>query len=624
MLAPCQGDRARAEGEVDMDEIDVEPTSDPDRSLPFRTLGAALLCGAAGFGIGNAVVRILAGIAVPSYAKYIRSVRLDESLTAMPWWSNLGSERTAVWISWGLVGVAALFFPFFFNRKWWSRRIFSVAGVGKLLLTFGLLGAVDLLIMALTNATGTAPAGAGLGLAAVSHVPAAPWLTKVALAGVGTAALFIVAGERTLGGSLDRWRNPELTLGGVVAGSLVGFLIGASLALVAVWLEHVLTLLMGGMFGFLGESPEPSALGWNRLHIGLTAALGLLCAAAGALPVALGPSASSGGRRLGALFLALLPVGAIFAGGTWFQGYCLDRGEMRHPSLASVAGLQPAPPPGLLALPTPQGPRAFAYPFEVDAMGTLQDEKVGASAANLAKVRGYLEERVGRWTAHSQKAYFAVPAIRDRLLQPEEAVRAQIEVAESPGLLVTTQLLAMRLQYMPATPAAREAGERLLDPAKFKASGQGKARLAAVALNLGKLDRAKRLWQESLAEGYKPEAGVTEPTVVPPADGAISGIVRVGDQPAAGVRVALYRVVTPFKLEAVPHPLRLLAAATTDADGSFSFTGLAPRAYHLGALLPEALGGRPDGVTVEGNLGPFDLAAGERKVDAGTITVRRK
>ena len=606
-----------------MDRTDDESTSS-DRSLPWRTLAAALLGGLAGAAMAYGVTCVLAGIAAPAVTRYLRAVHLDQVAGTLPICFGPGGQPlvppVALWVATALSGVLL---PFLFNRRWFSRRIFHLAGLGKLLLAFVLLAVVGILVGAAVD-----PAGArispGAPDAAADFMKTWGWLVRAGLAGVGMGLFFLLAGERTLGGALDRWRNPDLGAGGAFAALAVGFVIGTGLGLTGVWMSRVVGTFTQALYGFLGESPEPSRLGWSRVHLGYSLALGLFFAALGAVPVALGPSPAPRGRRWAAIFIALLPLAAIFGVGTWFQRYAMYQGEMRFPSLTAVADLEPVPRPRLLALPTEQGARAFVYSLDAVTYGSITDERVAATPGNVTKIQAYLDQRRGRWSMHTAKAWTAIPSIHDRLFQLDEAVAAHAAVAESPGFIINAQLLAVRLQHMPPTPAVREAAQRLLDPTRFAASGTAKARLSAVALNLGDLEQAKRLWQEALAEGHRPDAAIPEPKAVPVRDRSLAGVLRLGDKPAGGVRVVLYRAMTPFKLEAVPNAIRALAATTTDGEGRFSFEGLDARSYHFGVLLPAELGSTPADVMIAGNLGPFDLAAGELRVETGPITVTRK
>jgi hypothetical protein len=446
--------------------------------------------------------------------------------------------------------------------------------------------------------------------------------------GLGTAGLFVVAGELTLGGTPEQLRNPACSRQSLVVGALSGLAAGVGLALLTCFLSRKLALLFDATFEFLGGSAEVSLLGWQRLSLGVHLALGGLGACCGGLLVALSPTPAPRRRRVLALAIAALPAVALLVAGTWFERLCMGPGEMRLGSLAQAAGLEPVPSARVLILPAGKQLHAISYPMEVVASGMLKEETIGATRKNLARVRDYIASRGGRWTAYSLRAWGAQAAIADRLLEPQQAVRLQLAATEATKSALWPQLLVVRLARMPPSPAASEVGEQLLDPRRFIAGGERLARLSAVAQNIGRIDQAQALWAQALADGFRPGAETTAPQPPPrqrePADGAISGEVRIDGRPASRLRVALYHhggTATPLSVDRVPFTIGLLAAADTDQHGRFAFSGLRPRAYFLALLLPEEFGGAPALVGAAGNLGPFDLAKGSRTAHAGVIDI---
>src|SRR5947209_10195210 len=97
-----------------------------DRSLPRRTLLAALALGAAGWASAATVAAILASIAAPSFDRYVRPAKF--AYGTPPGWSG-GSIY-----AWVIAVPCALALPLLFNRSWISRRLLSPAGIVKLLL----------------------------------------------------------------------------------------------------------------------------------------------------------------------------------------------------------------------------------------------------------------------------------------------------------------------------------------------------------------------------------------------------------------------------------------------------------------------------------------------------------
>ena len=48
-----------------------------DRSLPARTLGAAVLTGVAGWAAARSVAGVLASVAAPDFARFVRPAKFD-------------------------------------------------------------------------------------------------------------------------------------------------------------------------------------------------------------------------------------------------------------------------------------------------------------------------------------------------------------------------------------------------------------------------------------------------------------------------------------------------------------------------------------------------------------------
>ncbi|HEY3358337.1 MAG TPA: hypothetical protein VGQ83_34130 [Polyangia bacterium] len=597
------------------------PAPAHDRSLPLRTALAAVLGAGAGVALAFALVQALASIAMPAFGRYLHTAAFDANLNALSHWVGGASARRTSIIALCTAGGAVLVMPFLINRRL-VRRLLSLVGLLRLVGAVALVGVVELLVLATSDlfaATSIALSDTGsFGLPAGGGVRAwGPLVLRIVLTAVGTAALFAVVGEReTDGAAPGKGRG-----GGAALEAVGGLFAGALIALLAAWVRPRFGQLFNlDLIAAFGGSGEVSALGFERLRQALAVALGLLGASSCALLVALAPSPRSGKGRLGSLLLAALPAAVLALVALWFQGHCRDVRELRFPTLAAAAGLERAPAPRLLALPGAAGPRAFAWPMEATATGVASDERVGATRRNLSLLRAYVE-RQPRWTVHTQKAWGAQSQILDRLLEPEEAVRTQVAAAEATGSILEAALLAARLKRMPLTPAVKPVAERLLDPARYRARGEGKANLAEVALNLGDLARAQRLWGEAVTEGAPANPGRI-PAALVPADGAITGLVRLAGAPVLGLRVALYSAAAP--LDRVPNGVRLLAATTTDREGRFSFGGLPRSGYAVGLLLPESVGADPAGVEVGGTLGPFDLAKGPAQVDAGVITAGRR
>jgi hypothetical protein len=594
-----------------------------DRSLPLRTLIAAVLAGIAGLAIANAIVSILGEISVPSFSKYLLPVALEREMASLAEWSGApGSATRTIWVAWFAVGAAGFAFPFLFNRLWFSRRIVSIPGITRVLATFAILGLIEYLT---ANAPGTLPVNAqGYEGWKPGEFGVGDFALRLVFGATGTAVFFVIVGETALGGSPDRWVNRQATQRTVAGAAAIGAIVGAVIAMVGELSSIAIPAILDSGYWLFNEAAEITRRGAERVATALSLTMALTTAAVGALLVALSPSPAGFRRRALAIAIAMLPAGAAVGTIFGYQRHIAKFGEARIANLAAAARLEPAPASRLLLLPGEKNPTAHLYKMEAKVLGVRDDEMIGATKGNLALVKNYLAERASRWTLHSLKAWDAEAAILDRLLEPDAAVRARLAAAEKTMSLIMIQLLAVRIPKMPVTPAVREVGDKLLDGARFLArTGDAKHRLAAIARNLGYAERAAELEDGAKAGGdVKVYSGIVN-EARGPANGSISGRITIGGATPTPVRVALYRFPPDGKVRQPPlASINLLGGQDTGADGSFRFDGLRGGKYMIGVLLPEALGANPSVVRATGSLGPFDTAA-TPSIDAGTIDISR-
>ena len=249
------------------------------------------------------------------------------------------------------------------------------------------------------------------------------------------------------------------------------------------------------------------------------------------------------------------------------------------------------------------------YPMEAQVPGAFSEEKIGAAQGNIERAAAYLRDRGGRWTMHTAMAWHVAPAVHDRLLDPETAVRERCDAAQDTGSLLSSAMVVARVPWMPQTAAVREISARLLDPQQFTPGKQAGIRLYKPALAMGDLAKARSLWESAVAAGATPDGA--KPDALPPRDRAVTGAL---DLP--GARIALYRQTDAKPPKDVPGAQQLVAAAV--AHGKFAFTDLPAGFYLLAILLPE--GADPARVKVEGALGPFDLTR-QRRAEVGALRI---
>jgi hypothetical protein len=549
--------------------------NDTQRTLPLRALWAALALGAAGCAVARAIAVMLANISVPSFERAVLPVKF--AYGTPPDWSG---STIGVWT---LAIIGVLFFPFLFNRTWFSRRVASVAGIIKLVAAALLVVIVGAATLTGGDLFARSPWGSGAGLPLLGH------LGFGVVAGLCGGALFALFGEGMASGAPDRWFHPGVPRAAVQRAFASGFLAAVVIALLAFVAADALATLFQALTGFLGESAEVSPLGWRRLDLALALGLGLLSATGGALLVALSPGPTDRARRLASIAVAAVPAVALVALSLWFKEYCRTTGEMGT-TFAQAAGLESAPKPRLMVLP---GPRVYQYPMEIAVPG-LEAEVVGATSRNIELAQQYLRRLAGRWTVHTVPAWHLAAYVHERLLEPETALRERSDAAEATGSLLSTAVLVGKLPRMPRSDAVRGVSARLLDPAHFTSGAQARAKL-----------------QDSLVRYDRSVTGAIElPPLPPPPAGQ-----------RQGTRVALYRQSDGRSPSVVPSAIQLVAATTPDAQGRFAFEGLPPAFYAVGVLLPESLGADPGRVTVQGALRVVDLSKDRLRDSAGTIRV---
>ena len=549
-------------------------TSHPDRALPMRVTLAALVLGAGGLVLARGFTLYFAAIATPSFDRMLRPAKFVYG--GPPGW-----EASATWMSplWLGVIAAALVFPLLLNPGWFSRRILSVPGIVKLLLTAGLFSIIPWTSLIGSDMMSSVSLGG-------SHLPLGSQIIAVALAGVCGGALCGLFGEGMLLGAPDSWITRDAARAGVARAYTYGFVAGALVAILGVTLSGAFDLFFQALISFLGESAEVSPLGWQRLNLGLALGIGLLMAASGAVLVAFSPAATSRARRVTSVVVAAVPAVALISLTMWFKDYCRTQGEMGT-TLTQAMRLEPAPPARLMVLAGTPGPRAYTYDMKVRLPASFGEDTVGATLKNVEMAGQYLRASTERWTAHTFPAWEIAPYIYDRLLEPDKAMRSRANLAEATGSLMASAVLMRKLAIMPKTEILAHVAERMRDTTRFVAGQQATVRLQAEAIVVR--------------------------------DRSVSGTVDAADR--QHVRVALYYQTDATPPSQVPTAMSLVAATTPDARGRFSFDGLPPAFYSVGVLLPENLGSDPRKLTVQGTLRVVDLSKDRKTDSVGAVQI---
>ncbi len=537
-------------------------------SMPLRTLAAALVSGISGLALARMTALFFANIAVPSFERALVPARFaygpPPNWTGRPTWE------------WIVAGAGALVVPVLLNSSWMSRRLLSVAGIVKLLAAATLTALVGLLALTATDFFTVGPWGGGASRVLSERI------VLVALTGLCGGALVALFGEGMRAGAPDAWVQTPASVRRPFA---MGFAAAVAVALLAFVAVDGLNTLFRAI-GYLGESAEVSPLGWSRLQLGLGVGLGLLLATCGALLSTASPEPAPRAQRLASLAVAAAPAVTLIVTTLWFNGFTRTTGEMDR-TLAESAGLDTVAAPRLLVLPGKGGPVVHTYPMKVALPGWI-DDTVAATAANVERTQEYLRRTAGHWTIHTAGAWHLAASVRDRLLEPEAALRARVDAAEATGSLLSTMILVTKLPRMPRSDATSEVAATLLDSTRFT----------------GATARAKLVADTSA-----------------PHDRAVSGSVALPANVRAAARVALYRQSTGDAPTSVPSPVQLVAASALDANGRFAFSRLPAAIYAVGVLLPEGFGADAKRVSVAGALRVVDVSKERRSGDVGSITV---
>jgi hypothetical protein len=409
-------------------------------------------------------------------------------------WAAFGGWKTAIRVH-QLVVVAAtgsfvIALPFLLNRRWFSRKLLTAKGLVKAVGLYGLFWVAGTL---------AGPLGGfwrGISKNMLPRLTQGPTSTTVDVGNFWAFPLlgvlvYAIWGETTLGGSPESFRNRSFSWPRFAWAALGGMVVGiTTYAASSAWVAYIfpkMDLLSRGALGFLGEMTTMGYLGWKRLHLGYSLAFLPMSAFLASLWVALSPSPRRRRTRVLSLGIAVLPGLALLGLGAWFQNYCDDRGEMCYSGLAQAARLENAAGSRVMVLPTASGFKAFEYPMVVE---TVHKERIVASLQNVVLASRYLEERNGRWTAHTGTAWEARASMMDALLEPAKALTYYVEGAEQSNDVLMASLAAVRAARSPDTPLFREAAARLLDERRFVAGGVGRAHQARLAARLGDVPRS--------------------------------------------------------------------------------------------------------------------------------------
>lgn len=365
---------------------------------------------------------------------------------------------------------------------------------------------------------------------------------------------------------------------------------------------------------------NPVAWGQVALHtFGFRIWLGLLagCLVGLLVPAGVGPL-----RRLIWLSPALALVALLLGGGevwrerVWVQQY--DYGRALRDEVAQPYGPGSESEARVVALLERGGePLPLARATRRSVAGLRMSR---AMTENVEALLGRRHEQTCLATAAFQHLHDTATFAWDL----PAALRIQQTQLASPatGPLVAA-LQIETLGHCADTPAARQAVERLLDPAQFSLTTRGaQERLAQIAWRWGRLVRLQG--RDDVDLGARLAELAAEPA--PRSDGVLTGRLLRGGAPWPKVRVGvidysrreelLGRVVTPWSQ-------RLISGCTETAeDGSFRVLGLFEGSYALVLSVPADDFGPLRGLQVVGKLGKLTIDSLQRERSLGDLDVR--
>jgi hypothetical protein len=547
---------------------------------------------------GIAITLVLMAIAVPQFTEY--QLTLNEKAD----WNRIASfgslmMNSASWIflavaSFGIVTIIILLFLRVLNPHsvMALKRWRSVAGA-KLLIVFLLSLAWLYLLLDISDSFYIMQKGMSKAIQFGIYV-------------MGTAGLWLIAGERGWAGDFSSWRMPQNA-------KLVRIsLLGAATGIVIFTITYLADIAAGKYFILVSEvldrSGETSFLGFKYLALGFSIQISLELLLIADFAAALAPvqlDATEIRHRLVRPTVALAGIVALLIAAYSYAGkkYDLDK-----PDIASAVGIASKErnsktvliftPSKMLPVTIQDWPQQTTA-FSLAASGTIQLTK-----DNLQKVESYLNAHpcgtIYTYTARGilMNGYYA-------LWDAHEGQFWQVKAAES-QLIPRLQLLA-RFASMRVTPKNIELLESYSDDKKWYHSGRSARALSIAYQHFDKpvqakawLQKAKSLGAEIKDTKYLDVAAITQ--------GTIKGKILLNGKPLPDVMVGLLSQQTTsnrvesYTLTEFSLARTLQDAVRTNRDGSFAFTELGGGKYLIAIM-------------TEKNVIPFDIKPGQINVN---------
>ncbi|MFC1678776.1 hypothetical protein ACFL2T_00955 [Elusimicrobiota bacterium] len=491
---------------------------------------------------------------------------------------------------------------------------------------------------------------AGLGLI-FGHVgPSEPNSPGLTIFGEGEAFLgvlgvllcglgwFVVSADG-MAGDLSSWKALSRDkLGRHVSALMSGLLFGVAAGAAAVFVK------CASWFAF-ALNVEVWAYCAETCHEGAVGIIWVFCAVCGAgslLAFSAIPALASDDRSGGALlrkaapFLALTAIFIITVAG--IRSHAVANYDWDAGGLAKAAGLDEKVPPEMsLVFLDPEGKGAVeldSWPVEAKYSSLIQLGSVPATPGNAELLKKYLSERY-RSSRYRQAVVSAYPSIHTALWDIDGAVAAKewVDSLMGPEYGMSIYGVMMKLVWLsraaPVTEANIKRLEALGDADHYQIPARAALHLSRGWHRMGDAGKAER-WLKLAREKGAEERDIKE--VLGDRSkgggmggGSVRGRIRIGNEPAPGVKVGLFVALDGKAWRPSPQDFlaRLAVSAVTGKDGSFGLSDLSGGEYYLCLLAPSALiSPKAEDVSVSNHPGMIKLHPGRRTADLGTIALK--
>lgn len=405
---------------------------------------------------------------------------------------------------------------------------------------------------------------------------------------VGTAGLWVLAGERGWAGDFSSWRMPRDAKPMRI--SLLGAVTGAAVFAIT----YVFDVAMGKYFILVSEvldgSGETSFLGFKYLALGTSLQISLELLLIAGFASALAPVQRDAAEIRHRLVKPAVALTAIITLLMAAYSYAARKYDLDKSDLASAAGISSKATESrtlLIFNPSRDLPVTLQeWPLQAKGWSLAVGSTVELTKDNLTKIESYLHDHPDG-TVHTYAAQNILMNGYYSLWEVQRGQAWQVKAAESqllPRLLLLGRFAAMRV-----TPPNLDILESYSDDKKWYHPGRAARSLSIAYQHFGKPAQARAWLRKSQDAGaeitdtkYLDAPAVTQ--------GTIKGKLFLNGKPLADVKVGLLSYQTTgtrietFTLTDFSLARSLQDAVRTKSDGSFVFTDLGSAKYLIAIM----------------------------------------